>query len=102
MYTHFQQWTALRHTTGTEDWQNFTNQTCNFCYPMNDNAIAPETITLDYGGEPVSDQPWAGALINGKGRAIPMDYSSVPGSGVSASWGPSAGEYFSLQVQKGR
>lgn len=70
---------------------------------MNDNALPSNqnTIILDYGGEPVSDQPWAGPLINGKGRAIPMNFSSTPGSGLSESWGPSAGEYFSVNVKKG-
>lgn len=95
--------TAVRHTTGQEDWENFTNTTCNFCYPMNGNAIVSEkqTITLSSGLEPVSDQPWAGPLINGRGRAIPMNYSSSEGSSTSESWGPPAGSYFSVNVKKG-
>lgn len=75
--------------------------TCNWCYPANGNANDPENITLSYGGDPLSDQPWAGPLINGKGRGIPLNYSSEPGSATSIQWGAPKGAYFSVNVDQG-
>jgi len=97
---------ALRHVTAQEDWSNFNDTTCNYCYPANANvepdAPNANSITLSYGGEPLSDQPWAGPLINGQGRAIPLDYSSDLNSATSASWGEPAGSYFSVNVEQGK
>lgn len=57
---------------------------------------------MDWGGGPISDMAWAGVLFNGFGRAMPLDYSSVPGSGAAAAtWGPPAGNYYKLDVVEG-
>ena len=90
---------ALTHTTRHA--HTWTASQCNYCYPGNLNAANPNTIKVSYGGNPVSQQPWAGALINGKGRAIPLNYSSDYMSATSQSWGQPAGSYFTVNVQKG-
>lgn len=61
-----------------------------------------ESTTLSYGGEPLSDQPWAGPLINGVGRGIPLNYSSELGSATSQSWGEARGSFFSVNVDQGK
>lgn len=76
----------------------------NYAYPANpvaDPAVL-KTITTAAGLEPMSDQPWAGILFNGKGRAIPMDYSSTPGAQTAESWGEAKGEYYKVNVVEGK
>lgn len=75
----------------------------NYAYPANPVADPSvlKTITTAAGLEPMSDQPWAGILFNGKGRAIPMDYSSAAGAQTAASWGEAKGEYYKVNVVEG-